>query len=102
MNVITHLVRSKNLMVVAVIHQPSSRVFSDLDDLLVLSAGKVAYMGPASEALEYFSRTIFQISEIFLFAENTAFNVQSSTTQQIIFWRLRILILETQSGLWIS
>lgn len=59
-NVITHLVRSKNLMVVAVIHQPSSRVFCDLDDLLVLSAGKVAYMGPASEALEYFSQHGFQ------------------------------------------
>ena len=40
-------------MVVASIHQPSSEVFSEFDQLLILSHGQAVYMGAASEATGY-------------------------------------------------
>ena len=40
--------------VVCTLHQPSSEIISLLDDLLVLSDGKVVYHGPTKEVVNYF------------------------------------------------
>ncbi len=40
---------------VASIHQPSSEVFSEFDQLLILSHGQAVYMGAAAEAADYFA-----------------------------------------------
>lgn len=42
--------------VVATIHQPSTEIFKLFDDLLILSRGRVAYFGPAENAVEYFAK----------------------------------------------
>ncbi|XP_013391243.1 protein white [Lingula anatina] len=40
--------------VVCTIHQPSSEVFAMFDRILLMAEGRVAYMGPAKDTLEYF------------------------------------------------
>jgi ABC-type multidrug transport system ATPase subunit len=42
--------------VVCTIHQPRSNIFALFDKLLLLSKGKVAYMGDAKEAAAYFAK----------------------------------------------
>ncbi len=50
--------REERCCVVAVLHQPRSAIFEKLDDLLLLaSGGRVAYCGPACDALTYFAST---------------------------------------------
>ncbi|PJF17403.1 hypothetical protein PSACC_02790 [Paramicrosporidium saccamoebae] len=46
--------------VVATIHQPSSEIFGLIDDLLILSRGRVAYFGPADKTVDYFARNGYQ------------------------------------------
>lgn len=48
-------VAASGCVVVASIHQPSSEVFSEFDQLLILSHGQAVYMGAASEATGYFA-----------------------------------------------
>ncbi|KAJ3086461.1 ATP-binding cassette sub- G member 1 [Quaeritorhiza haematococci] len=46
--------------VVATIHQPSSDVFHMFDDLLVLAEGRIIYMGPTANIIDYFSKVGYQ------------------------------------------
>ncbi|KAH8068806.1 ATPase [Aureococcus anophagefferens] len=48
------LAKDEHLIVVATIHQPSTKVFLDFDTLLLLSEGRVAYSGAASSAAAAF------------------------------------------------
>ena len=48
-------VAASGCVVVASIHQPSSEVFGEFDQLLILSHGQAVYMGAASEATGYFA-----------------------------------------------
>ncbi len=41
--------------IICTIHQPSSDVFNLFDNLLLLSDGRVAYMGKLSETIAYFN-----------------------------------------------
>lgn len=41
--------------VITTIHQPSSRMYSKFDKLLLLARGKTIYYGPANKAIEYFA-----------------------------------------------
>lgn len=41
--------------VIFTIHQPTAEVLSYFDDLMLMAQGKVAYHGPAKDAVEYFS-----------------------------------------------
>ena len=50
------LSRAASCTVVCVIHQPSGKVFSLFDDLLLLSEGEVTYFGPADRARAHFGR----------------------------------------------
>ncbi|KAJ1428243.1 ABC-2 type transporter-domain-containing protein [Ochromonadaceae sp. CCMP2298] len=49
------VVAARGRIVIAVIHQPRSSIFALFDQLLLLSAGRLCYFGPASEAVAYFS-----------------------------------------------
>ncbi|KAG2499376.1 hypothetical protein HYH03_002951 [Edaphochlamys debaryana] len=56
---VVHILRSvahhHGRTVVFTIHQPSSEVFHLFDDLLVLAAGQVVYLGPAEGMVEWFA-----------------------------------------------
>ncbi|KAI9593459.1 P-loop containing nucleoside triphosphate hydrolase protein [Syncephalis fuscata] len=42
--------------IVATLHQPSSEIFHLIDDLMLMSEGRVLYMGEASKSIDYFAR----------------------------------------------
>lgn len=42
--------------IICTIHQPSSEVYEMFDNLLLMAEGRVAYMGEANKALEFFER----------------------------------------------
>lgn len=44
----------KNKTILCTIHQPSSEIFAMFDRLLLLAEGRVAFIGPSSEAVEFF------------------------------------------------
>ncbi|KAJ2745781.1 hypothetical protein GGI20_001898 [Coemansia sp. BCRC 34301] len=46
--------RQRNLCTLMTIHQPSAEMVAKFDKLILLSQGKLVYMGPASHALSYF------------------------------------------------
>lgn len=50
---------SNGRTIVTTIHQPRSSIFNMFDVLLVLSAGRTMYFGPAKEAVPYFSKLQF-------------------------------------------
>eukprot|EP00928_Gymnodinium_smaydae_P022589 TRINITY_DN18923_c0_g1_i2.p1 TRINITY_DN18923_c0_g1~~TRINITY_DN18923_c0_g1_i2.p1 ORF type:complete len:1548 (-),score=129.83 TRINITY_DN18923_c0_g1_i2:387-4514(-) len=53
---LSELAKSHGYAVVAVVHQPPSRLFNHFDKLLLLSGGEVCYMGSASRAVEWFEK----------------------------------------------
>lgn len=52
-------------LVVSVIHQPRSSIFSSFDKLLLLSEGRTIYIGEAAQALEYFSNAKFAMHKFY-------------------------------------
>lgn len=54
MKIIGEVASSLNVMVICVIHQPSSRLFLSFDRVAVLCRGKIAYFGLANESVDYF------------------------------------------------
>lgn len=55
MGLLTKLAQECNTAIVCTIHQPSSYVFRQLDELLVLAGGRVCYFGEACNALSHFA-----------------------------------------------
>jgi ABC-type multidrug transport system ATPase subunit len=53
MRVLQKLAHENNILVVCTIHQPSQRIFSLFEDLMVLAQGRVAYVGPTAGAQEH-------------------------------------------------
>lgn len=54
-DVLANLARTRNLAIIASIHQPSSQVFGSFTDLLLLHNGEVAYRGATATASAYFA-----------------------------------------------
>ena len=46
--------------VIATIHQPSSEIFEMIDELCLLSKGKIAYFGPREDVINYFANLGYQ------------------------------------------
>jgi ABC-type multidrug transport system ATPase subunit len=51
---LSELARSQQRTIAATLHQPSSEIFFLVDDLILMSAGRVVYHGPVKEVVEYF------------------------------------------------
>lgn len=49
-----NIMASSGKTVICTIHQPSSQVFSMFSQLILLTEGKIAFMGSTSNALEFF------------------------------------------------
>lgn len=43
-----------NHTVICTIHQPRGSIFNMFDDLMLLSAGRLVYSGPAADAVSFF------------------------------------------------
>jgi len=56
MKLLSKVASSKSAAVLCTIHQPSASVFAGFDKTLILSAGRVAYFGAASQVEDYLSR----------------------------------------------
>ena len=52
---LSDLAKAEGRTVVASVHQPRSSAFALFDDLVLLAEGKVAYSGPAADALSFFA-----------------------------------------------
>ena len=50
----------QNRTVILSIHQPSPATFESFDLLLLLSAGRVCYFGPAGKAVKFFTESPFK------------------------------------------
>lgn len=44
----------KNRTILCTIHQPSSEIFAMFDQVLLMAEGRVAFMGPSAQAMEFF------------------------------------------------
>lgn len=58
-----------NCTVVCAVHQPSSQMISQFDDIMVLSQGICIYCGPKSEILATFSDAGFTCPDFYNIAE---------------------------------
>eukprot|EP00937_MAST-01D_sp_MAST-1D-sp2_P001512 g1512.t1 len=54
MTTIRELARTANMAVVCTIHQPSTVIYNEFDQVMVLAAGRLAYLGTAAHAVPYF------------------------------------------------
>ena len=51
-----HNLSQQGKTILATIHQPSSEVYQMFDNIILLSNGRLAYLGPREEAIPYFER----------------------------------------------
>jgi ABC-type multidrug transport system ATPase subunit len=57
---LSDLARIHGRTVAATLHQPSSDIFQRLDDILLLSSGRIVYHGPTEQVTDYFARLGFE------------------------------------------
>ena len=56
-NALRQIVDEKNIMVICTIHQPSTRIFLEcFDELILMSKGRIAYSGGTRNAKDYFAK----------------------------------------------
>ena len=89
---IKDLAAAANLIIVATIHQPSSKVYNSFDQVMLLSGGREAYCGTAAKAAEYFSDLGWPMeantnpAEFFLDLVNADFIPQSDVDKILNAW----------------
>mmetsp|Transcript_13607 Transcript_13607/g.30908 ORF Transcript_13607/g.30908 Transcript_13607/m.30908 type:complete len:451 (+) Transcript_13607:52-1404(+) len=95
MNVMSEIVRvakEENLIAVATIHQPSTKVYQQFDQVMVMSRGRIAFAGEASEAGAYFDSIGQPIppntnpAEFFLDLVNSDFSDEAAVTELLDTW----------------
>jgi hypothetical protein len=86
------LAASSNLVIVTTIHQPSTKVYNGFDQILLLSGGREAYCGLASEAPAYFEHLGWPMecntnpAEFFLDLVNSDFVAQRDVDKILDAW----------------
>jgi len=55
---IVDLAKKQGRTIVFSIHQPRSNIFAQFDELILMRAGRIAYAGPADQAIQYFSNKL--------------------------------------------
>lgn len=81
-----------NICIVCTIHQPSSAVYNGFDRVMLLSQGKVAFLGAAADALPHFTRAGFPMppntnpAEFMLDLVNAEFTDPASVEEVLRAW----------------
>ena len=60
MNIMQEIVRvakEERLITICTIHQPSTKVYNNFDQVMLMSRGRIAYVGDVQDALPYFDST---------------------------------------------
>jgi hypothetical protein len=89
---IKELAKEERLIVVATIHQPSSKVYAGFDQVMILSGGKEAFCGDARETIGYFEGLGYPMSaltnpaEFFLDLVNADFVDQAEVDKILDQW----------------
>ncbi|KAF0972059.1 hypothetical protein FDP41_009755 [Naegleria fowleri] len=60
---ISQVAKRHNITVIMTIHQPRSDIFEKLENLLLLTNGRVAYFGSTSKVCKYFKKITFKMNE---------------------------------------
>lgn len=96
MHEITRVAKQERLVILCTIHQPSSKVYNDFDQVMLLSKGRVAYVGGAAAASEYFDSIGYALpphtnpAEHFLDIVNADFSSNNEVDSILDKWSLRI------------
>lgn len=92
-NFLQQLARSKDVIIVCTIHQPSAKVFAGFDNLLLLTGGRAAFSGKVKDAAGFFSSLGCQIPEhenpadFLLDSVNADFTDKARVEEVIEAWR---------------
>mmetsp|Transcript_1138 Transcript_1138/g.2311 ORF Transcript_1138/g.2311 Transcript_1138/m.2311 type:complete len:674 (+) Transcript_1138:104-2125(+) len=93
-----YLARTQDIIVACTIHQPSAKIFSGFNKLLLLSGGRVAYSGNTSDAIAHFASLGFIIpqqenpADFFLDSVNSDFTDLGKVNEVLDAWAARPVI----------
>ena len=73
----------KGAVVLCTIHQPSSEVFVQFDNVIFMKEGKIMYQGPTAEVKSYFSKRGFECPENYNPSDYVMFVNQTTTTEEL-------------------
>ena len=63
MSFLKELATEANIAICCTIHQPSTAVFNGFDRIMLLSKGRIAYLGPAGKTASYFASIGYPVAE---------------------------------------
>ena len=92
MREITSLAAQENLVIVATIHQPSSKVYARFDQVMILSGGREAFCGKVDQTIPYFEKIGYSLesfsnpAEFFLDLVNNDFVDQVEVDKILDQW----------------
>lgn len=95
MHEITRVARQERLVILCTIHQPSTKVYNDFDQVMILSKGRIAYVGEAHAASMYFDSIGHTLppntnpAEHFLDIVNADFSSNDDVDRILDEWSLR-------------
>ena len=55
MQEIVRIAKEENLVTLCTIHQPSSKVYSNFDQAMIMSQGRIAYLGDVDDSVQHFA-----------------------------------------------
>ena len=92
MRFLKELAVAANIAIVCTIHQPSSAVYNGFDRVMLLSGGKVAFLGAAADALPHFADAGYPMppntnpAEFMLDLVNSEFTDPASVEAVLVAW----------------
>ena len=106
MKLINKVSKDLNVGIITSIHQPSSHIFYEFDQLLLISKGRTAYFGKANESIDYFKNSgkcmekAMNPADFLLEIVNSDFNDNNAEVDNILsLWEERESNLEEISFL---
>ena len=63
MQEIVRVAKEEKLITICTIHQPSSKVYNNFDQIMILSRGRIAYAGDVVEATPYFEKIGYKMPD---------------------------------------